>query len=109
MADKALSNAVESASDSISAPEHVESSNSNANLNVPRTRYFFGHRGSTLMSAISFAGSVGFFLFGYDQGVLGVRLPSEGIGSRLLTNRCERASIHPPTSSISLETHRTLF
>lgn len=40
--------------------------------NIPRHRYFFGYQGPVLMHAISFAGSVGFLLFGYDQGVLGV-------------------------------------
>ncbi|CAM1500395.1 Fc.00g095570.m01.CDS01 [Cosmosporella sp. VM-42] len=40
-------------------------------LNAPRARYFFGYQGSTLMRAISITGSVGFLLFGYDQGVLG--------------------------------------
>lgn len=38
---------------------------------IPRARYFFGAEGKTLMRHISIAGSIGFLLFGYDQGVLG--------------------------------------
>lgn len=34
--------------------------------------YFFGAQGKALVSQISIAGGLGFFLFGYDQGVLGV-------------------------------------
>ncbi|CAK7200341.1 hypothetical protein SEUCBS139899_003032 [Sporothrix eucalyptigena] len=40
-------------------------------VNAPRKRYFFGAQGKSLMRAISAAGTVGFLLFGYDQGVLG--------------------------------------
>ncbi|OAA56308.1 General substrate transporter [Niveomyces insectorum RCEF 264] len=39
-------------------------------VNAPRQRYFFGAQGKSLMRAISAAGTVGFLLFGYDQGVL---------------------------------------
>ena len=38
-------------------------------------KYFFGARGKALVRQISFAGGLGFFLFGYDQGVLGVSQP----------------------------------
>ncbi|OIW31918.1 putative Myo-inositol transporter 1 [Coniochaeta ligniaria NRRL 30616] len=68
MDDKGQVATFELASDSGSAPDR---STSNIDLNAPRKRFFFGHRGSTLVNAISFAGSVGFLLFGYDQGVLG--------------------------------------
>lgn len=40
-------------------------------VNAPRKRYFFGAQGKSLVRAISAAGTVGFLLFGYDQGVLG--------------------------------------
>lgn len=39
----------------------------------PRARYAFGCQGTSLMHIISTCGAVGFMLFGYDQGVLGVR------------------------------------
>ncbi|KAI9751631.1 MAG: Ubiquitin-conjugating enzyme E2 H [Chaenotheca gracillima] len=39
-------------------------------INFPRKRYFFGTEGRNLMLHISIAGSLGFLLFGYDQGVL---------------------------------------
>lgn len=39
---------------------------------VPRKRYFFGTEGSALRKHVAIAGSIGFLLFGYDQGVLGV-------------------------------------
>lgn len=41
--------------------------------NIPRKRYFFGLQGRSLRRNISIAGSIGFLLFGYDQGVLSVR------------------------------------
>lgn len=37
-------------------------------------KYFFGAQGKQLRSLISVAGGLGFLLFGYDQGVLGVSL-----------------------------------
>ncbi|KAL2444008.1 hypothetical protein ABEF95_014689 [Exophiala dermatitidis] len=37
---------------------------------VPK-RYFFGAQGKALTRQIAIAGSIGFLLFGYDQGVLG--------------------------------------
>ena len=40
--------------------------------NIPRKRYFFGAQGRALTAQIAIAGSIGFMLFGYDQGVLGV-------------------------------------
>jgi hypothetical protein len=39
---------------------------------IPRRRYFFGAQGKSLLRHIAVAGSIGFLLFGYDQGVLGV-------------------------------------
>jgi hypothetical protein len=48
--------------------EHIEFEN------IPRKRYFFGIQGRSLRRNIAIAGSIGFFLFGYDQGVLGVCL-----------------------------------
>lgn len=39
---------------------------------IPRKRYFFGAQGTGLLRHIAVAGSIGFLLFGYDQGVLGV-------------------------------------
>lgn len=41
--------------------------------NIPRQKYFFGAEGRSLMKHVAIAGSLGFLLFGYDQGVLGVR------------------------------------
>lgn len=81
MSDKIQSNAIDIASDGSSTPEHVEVSPNSNEVDLPRARYFFGHQGSILMSAISFAGSIGFFLFGYDQGVLGVRRSSKSVSS----------------------------
>lgn len=49
---------------------------------APRHRYLFGHQGSILMCGISLAGSVGFLLFGYDQGVLGVSTSRRELLSR---------------------------
>lgn len=49
---------------------------------APRRRYLFGYQGSMLMGAISLAGSVGFLLFGYDQGVLGVGTSRRDLLSR---------------------------
>lgn len=42
----------------------------------PQKKYVFGMEGSTLRNQISIAGAIGFLLFGYDQGVLGVNQPS---------------------------------
>lgn len=39
---------------------------------VESKSYLFGAQGKSLIRQVSFAGSLGFFLFGYDQGVLGV-------------------------------------
>lgn len=39
---------------------------------VQSKKYFFGSQGKSLIFQVSFAGSIGFLLFGYDQGVLGV-------------------------------------
>ncbi|OQV09483.1 hypothetical protein CLAIMM_13601 [Cladophialophora immunda] len=38
---------------------------------IPRRRYFAGAQGRLLAVQIAIAGSIGFLLFGYDQGVLG--------------------------------------
>ncbi|KAI9815140.1 MAG: hypothetical protein M1827_002983 [Pycnora praestabilis] len=38
---------------------------------IERKRYCFGAQGPSLIRAITLAGAIGFFLFGYDQGVLG--------------------------------------
>ncbi|KAI1629076.1 hypothetical protein EDD37DRAFT_36276 [Exophiala viscosa] len=38
---------------------------------IPRRRYFASARGRALRAQIAIAGSIGFLLFGYDQGVLG--------------------------------------
>lgn len=43
------------------------------NSNYTRKRYLFGAQGNTLLAQVAIAGSIGFLLFGYDQGVLGVR------------------------------------
>lgn len=42
--------------------------------NAPRRRYAFGYQGKVLMRTISACGAIGFMLFGYDQGVLGVSI-----------------------------------
>lgn len=42
--------------------------------NIPRRRYFFGAEGRSLTTHVAIAGSLGFLLFGYDQGVLGVSI-----------------------------------
>lgn len=39
---------------------------------IPRRRYFLGAEGAALTRQIAIAGAIGFMLFGYDQGVLGV-------------------------------------
>lgn len=41
-------------------------------VDIRRRKYFFGAQGRGLIRHISIAGALGFFLFGYDQGVLGV-------------------------------------
>lgn len=64
MSDKGNASMLEEA-DASSGPIHDYA-------DAPRHRYLFGHQGSILMRAISVAGSIGFLLFGYDQGVLGV-------------------------------------
>ena len=46
---------------------HVEYNN-----NDSRRRYFLGAQGKALTAQVAVAGSIGFLLFGYDQGVLGV-------------------------------------
>ncbi|CAL5873626.1 uncharacterized protein PFLUO_LOCUS7907 [Penicillium psychrofluorescens] len=63
MSDKGNASMLEEA-DASSGPIHDYA-------DAPRHRYLFGHQGSILMRAISVAGSIGFLLFGYDQGVLG--------------------------------------
>lgn len=53
-----------------SGPEYASPPTS---LDSPKSKkYFFGAQGKALVRQISFAGGLGFFLFGYDQGVLGV-------------------------------------
>lgn len=42
--------------------------------NIPRRRYIFGAEGRSLTTHVAIAGSLGFLLFGYDQGVLGVSI-----------------------------------
>lgn len=42
--------------------------------NIPRRKYFGAAQGRALRAQIAIAGSIGFLLFGYDQGVLGVGL-----------------------------------
>jgi hypothetical protein len=39
--------------------------------NIPRKRFFLGCQGKQLTTQVAIAGSIGFLLFGYDQGVLG--------------------------------------
>lgn len=41
---------------------------------IPRRRYFFGAQGRSLTTHVAIAGGLGFLLFGYDQGVLGVSI-----------------------------------
>lgn len=53
-----------------SEPDH-SSPNTYAG-DVVAKKYFFGAQGKTLIRQICFASGLGFFLFGYDQGVLGV-------------------------------------
>ena len=52
--------------------------------NVPRKSYFFGTEGKALQRHIAIAGSIGFLLFGYDQGVLGVSAESFDSGPSLM-------------------------
>lgn len=75
---------------------------------APRRRYLFGHQGSVLMHAISVAGSIGFLLFGYDQGVLGVSTDSREfhIIAKLTASR---VSTRRPISCISLAIPRQVF
>ncbi len=40
-------------------------------------KYAFGVQGKTLRRHVSLAGAFGFLLFGYDQGVLGVRFDDD--------------------------------
>lgn len=58
--------------DSTSQP--AVSHHSTFDHNIVNKKYFFGLQGDSLRHQISFAGSIGFLLFGYDQGVLGVSL-----------------------------------
>jgi hypothetical protein len=58
-----------------SALEHAPSTSK------PRARYAFGCQGTSLMRIISTCGAVGFMLFGYDQGVLGVRTSTFALAS----------------------------
>jgi len=78
MSEKLQSELVESNSDQASG--RVESapktSVANVDVNAPRARYAFGYQGKTLMRTISTCGAIGFLLFGYDQGVLGVGISS---------------------------------
>ncbi|KAM6523107.1 hypothetical protein FSOLCH5_003726 [Fusarium solani] len=46
-------------------------SDSPMDYDIASKKYFFGLRGKALRRQISFAGALGFLLFGYDQGVLG--------------------------------------
>jgi len=41
---------------------------------IPRRKYFASAQGRALRAQIAIAGSIGFLLFGYDQGVLGVSM-----------------------------------
>lgn len=53
---------------------------------IVNKQYFFGLQGDSLRHQISLAGSIGFLLFGYDQGVLGVSfviLPSSCLMIRI--------------------------
>lgn len=52
-------------------PSQVEVSN-DIDVNAPRGRFAFGAQGKALMRMITGCGAIGFLLFGYDQGVLGV-------------------------------------
>lgn len=76
MSEKLNSELIESASDhgSPPRPSALNSSLLNVDLNAPRRRYAFGAQGKTLMRTISACGAIGFLLFGYDQGVLGVSI-----------------------------------
>lgn len=47
--------------------------------NASRRRFAFGAQGKPLLRTIMACGAIGFLLFGYDQGVLGV---STSLGSR---------------------------
>ena len=71
MSDKGSASILEDA-DISSGPMHEY-------VDAPRHRYLFGHQGAVLMRAISLTGSVGFLLFGYDQGVLGVSTDYEDL------------------------------
>lgn len=53
-------------------PTHHEEIEDTSSL---KQKFFFGARGKSLTRQISFAGAIGFMLFGYDQGVLGVCAP----------------------------------
>ena len=79
MQEKASSDAIEQISSSSASDEGISATATapashlvHVDVNAPRKRYFFGAQGKSLMRAISAAGTVGFLLFGYDQGVLGV-------------------------------------
>lgn len=64
--------------------------------NIPSKKYFFGAQGKALSRQVSFAGALGFLLFGYDQGVLGVSAPSSKCCKRLTpyagSQRCRGVS-----------------
>lgn len=46
----------------------------NVDVNAPRGRFAFGAQGKSLLRMITGCGAIGFMLFGYDQGVLGVSI-----------------------------------
>lgn len=55
---------------------HIETAPNREKV-APRRTYAFGKQGKTLRFQISVAGALGFLLFGYDQGVLGVTCLAE--------------------------------
>lgn len=70
--EKPASYTAEVATESSSGRQNGILSIGEINVDAPQKQFFFDHRGKCLMRAITLTGSVGFFLFGYDQGVLGV-------------------------------------
>lgn len=70
MSDKEQIQTVESASDTPGAGEKQDTHQ--VDVNASRHRYAFGLQGKHLLRTISACGAIGFLLFGYDQGVLGV-------------------------------------
>jgi hypothetical protein len=70
-------------------------------------KFFFGAQGRALRNHISIAGALGFLLFGYDQGVLGVRFATTA--RQLFAHSSHRVSMRRMTSSTSSITHLLAF